>query len=149
MKSDFLSNLLLTITGIILSTNIILMSLFPAKNSFLINLGYTILIVGLLLVFISIWTIRKKKNNKIIKKGIYSIVRHPMYLGGMIMFFSHFFIGQNLKVSILTIIGIISCYLIINIEDENSVKKFGKSYTEYQDLTPKINIIYGIFKIFR
>lgn len=122
------------------------MNAFSVYSNKLLVVGYALLGIGALLFILSVFTIRKKRNTHIVYRGIYGIIRHPMYLGGIIMFFSHFLFAQNWIVAISTTISIVSCYFIINIEDKENIKKYGNAYIKYSESVPKINFIVGILK---
>ena len=77
---------------------------------------------------------------------IYGVVRHPMYLGGIVMFFSHILLGQNWIVAISTIVAIACCYLIILSEDQRNIEKFGDEYIVYMQSVPRMNLLLGIVK---
>ena len=61
--------------------------------------------------------------------GIHRIIRHPWYLGGMIIVWV-----QNLSVSTILINIIISVYFIVGsfLEERKLVREFGDKYREYQ-----------------
>jgi len=72
-----------------------------------------------------------------------------MYLGAMVMFFSHIFLGQNWIVTISTIVGIICCYLIIQLGDQRNIEKFGDDYKLYMQKVPRMNLLIGIIRLVR
>lgn len=136
--------ILMTFTGICFLVNILIINLFPQGNKILVIIGYIILCLGILLFFISLLTLMKNKTSQLIKTGIYRLVRHPMYLAAIIMFFSHMFFGQHLIVFISTGLGIICCYLIILSGDKRNIEKFGQDYRQYMEEVPQVNILWGI-----
>jgi len=95
MKRDTKDNILMVILGITFFLNLIMMNLFPPTIKELVVAGYTILGIGALFFILSVFTLRRKGTSNVVDSGIYGIVRHPMYLGAMVMFFSHIFLGQN------------------------------------------------------
>ncbi len=140
-------NVLLIIIGIALFLNIIILNIKPPTNKNLVILGYIILLTGVFLFIISLITLIRNDMNKVIQKGIYAFIRHPMYLGAIIMFISHIFLGQNWLVVIITIIGIICCYFIIVLDDRQNIEKFGDNYSQYVERVPRINLFLGIVRI--
>ena len=137
------------IIGVVFFLNIIAINLFPSKIEELVVAGYTIFGIGALFYILSVLTLRKKGVSNIVDSGIYSIIRHPMYLGAMIMFFSHIFLGQNLIVAIGTTVAIVCCYLIILSGDERNIEKFGDGYKRYMQKVPRINFVLGIIRLLR
>jgi len=149
MRRATKDNILMCILGITFFLNIIAMNLYPQIIKGLIIIGWIILGIGALFVVLSIVTLRRKGISKIIDSGVYSIVRHPMYVGGMVMFFSHIFFGQNLIVVISTIIAIVCCYLIILSADQRNLEKFGDDYKRYMQKVPRMNFLLGSIRLLR
>jgi protein-S-isoprenylcysteine O-methyltransferase Ste14 len=76
------------------------------------------------------------KINRLIKDGTYGIVRHPLYLAGIIIFtFNPIFTENWLTVSILA-----DLYFIYGIfaEEKRLEKVFGTEYREYKKQVPAI-----------
>ncbi len=136
----------MVVLGMVFLLNIIIMNLFPPVIEELVFAGYAVLGIGILFFILSIFTLLRNRTYSIVKSGIYSIVRHPMYLGGILMFFSHIFFGQNWIILIGTILGIVCCYLIIILEDQRNIEKFGNEYRVYMKKVPRINLLSGIIK---
>ena len=124
------------------------MNLFPAKIKELSLAGYIILGIGVLFFVLSVFTLRIKGTGSIVNTRIYGVVRHPMYLGAILMFFSHILLGQSWIVTISTIIGIACCYLLILSGDQKNVEKFGDKYILYMQSVPRINILLGFIRVF-
>ncbi len=144
MRKKIIEYGLLIIISIAFGINVVFMNLFPVYSNTLLIVGYIILAAGAVLVILSVFTIIKRIDKEVVKNGVYSVVRHPMYVGGMVMFFSHFFLGQNWIVAISTVIGITGCYIIIGIEDKKIREKFGNGYIKYSESVPRINVLAGI-----
>jgi len=82
------------------------------------------------------------RTERIVKPGVYSVVRHPQYGGGLL---AHIGITFLLSVSyslLSTPLMIVIIYLISRKEEEELVKEFGKEYQDYKEkvpmLTPKL-----------
>lgn len=77
------------------------------------------------------------RKAKFIDSGVYSLVRHPMYLGTLLLLLSFFFISAS-----LVALGIwITFFIILDkmaTYEENDLKKLlGKKYVDYQNKVPK------------
>jgi len=129
--------------------NIIAINLFPPTIEELVDVGWIIFGVGAFLYVLSVFTLRRKGVSSIVESGIYDIVRHPMYLGAMVMFFSHIFLGQNWIVAIGTIVAIVCCYLIILSGDQRNIEKFGDDYKRYMQKVPRMNFALGVIRLLR
>jgi len=139
-------NILMVVLGIAFFFNIIVMNLFPPTIEELVLVGYMTLGIGALFFILSVLTLWRKGISNVVDSGIYRIVRHPMYLGGMVMFFSHILLGQNWMVAISTVVGIACCYLTILSEDQQNIEKFGDTYEKYMKSTPAVNVLAGIIR---
>lgn len=149
MRQKTKDNILMCILGITFFLNIIVMNIFPPIIKGFVVIGWVILGIGALFVVLSIFMLRRKGVSKIIDSEVYGVVRHPMYIGGMVMFFSHIFFGQNLIVVISSIVGIVCCYLIILSADQRNIEKFGDDYRTYMANVPRMNFLLGIIRLLR
>jgi protein-S-isoprenylcysteine O-methyltransferase Ste14 len=138
------------ILGVTFFLNIITINFLshPTINELTI-VGWIIFGVGALLYVLSVLTLRRKGINKIVACGIYGVVRHPMYLGAMAMFFSHMFFDQNWIVAISTVIALACCYLIILSDEQRNIEKFGDDYKNYMQRVPRTNIVIGFVRLLR
>lgn len=142
-------NILMVILGIAFFLNIIAINLFPSNIEELVVVGYTIFGIGAFLYILSVLTLRKKGVSNIVDSGFYGVVRHPMYLGAMIMFLSHIFLGQNWIVAIGTTVALVCCYLIILSDEEQNLEKYGDDYKRYMQKVPRMNFVVGIIRLLR
>jgi len=149
MRRETKDKILMVVLGIAFFVNIIAINLFPLNIEELVVAGYTIFGIGALLYIISILTLRKKGISNIVDSGIYGVIRHPMYLGAMIMFFSHIFLGQNWIVAIGTTVALACCYLIILSDEEQNLEKYGDDYKLYMQKVPRIDFVLGIIRLLR
>ena len=131
MRRETKGKILMIILGIAFFLNIIAINLFPSNIEELVFVGWIVFGVGAFLYGLSILTLRKKGVRNIVDSGVYGVVRHPMYLGAMIMFLSHVFLGQNWIVAIGTMVAIVCCYLISLSDEEQNLEKFGDDYRRY------------------
>jgi len=139
----------MVVIGINFILNVIFLNIFPPKIKGLVVVGYIILGLGGLFVTLSLVTLLRKGVDTVIDSGIFCIIRHPMYLGGILLFVSHLFIGQHWLIAINTMVASYCCYLTILSGDERNLEKFGEAYKQYMELVPRINFIYGIIRCIR
>ena len=147
MRREIKENILMIIIGIAFFLNIIVIILSPPTIKKLVIAGYAILGIGAFFFILSVFTILRKDTGNIVDSGIYGIVRHPMYLGAMLMFFSHIFLGQNWIVTISTVIAIVCCYLCIQFGDQRNIEKFDDNYKRYMQKVPRTNFLLGIIRL--
>lgn len=141
-------NILMSIVGLIFFLNLLLPVFIPIVpiSEELVVVGYIILGIGVIFVILSIVTLRRKGASILIDSGVYGIVRHPMYLGAIIIFLSHPFMIQHWIIVISSLVAIICMYLIILSGDQRSLEKFGDEYNRYMQAVPRINFLLGIIR---
>lgn len=79
---------------------------------------------------------RSDSNSKLVVRGMYSQIRHPLYLGLLVIFTGYFLVSGTLGA--LIHLGCLVLYLPFGIyfEEKNLVSIFGKSYQAYQQEVP-------------
>ena len=71
------------------------------------------------------------RTEKIVTTGVYSIVRHPQYFGGLLAHVGVSFLFSSLYSLLVTPLIVVLVYLISRKEEEELVREFGKEYEEY------------------
>jgi len=128
----------------------------PDANSTIINLGWGVIMLSAIFGWLPIFTFRSRgkvdgksytETTVLVDSGIYSIVRHPQYLAGILI---------NSGLSLITthwiviLLGIISWGIYIQntfSEEDNCVEKFGDSYCAYQARVPRLNFALGLIRL--
>ena len=85
----------------------------------------------------------------VVESGIYAIVRHPMYLSGVLFFLSLVLISQHWLSLIFSIPIIVYFYISTWSEERSSIEKFGEAYKSYMQRVPRINLILGVIRLWR
>lgn len=83
-------------------------------------------------------TVRVLPEHKLITSGIYKHVRHPIYLGSMLTFFSVTLIFHSLFGFIVTVFAIPFILHKIRVEEQLFMQKFGDKYREYSKKSKKL-----------
>ena len=81
--------------------------------------------------------------------GIYAVIRHPLYLGWLLMYLAIIFWSQHWLMIIAGVIGMICVYLISRQEDHKLVEKFGNDYKHYMKKVPGMNLLDGVIRLIR
>ncbi|HOP04505.1 MAG TPA: isoprenylcysteine carboxylmethyltransferase family protein [Tenuifilaceae bacterium] len=129
----------------------------PNANNTLTCIGFIIWAFGMLLVVYPFFYFRVKGGVKkdrsyvhtsnIVTTGLYSVVRHVQYTGGIIsIFIATPFIYPHWIFIVLGIPGIYLTYLGTKREDNFLVEKFGTEYKKYMEKVPAMNIFVGLYK---
>ncbi len=109
--------------------------------------GLLIMAMGLLIRIISMRLLGKYYSMKLfvndrqplITKGIYGLIRHPIYLGDLLLFISIGIATNNYILMIVCILTTIPAFLIrIMYEERMMIENFGDEYGEYISKTKKL-----------
>jgi protein-S-isoprenylcysteine O-methyltransferase Ste14 len=121
------------------------------------KIGIAFMVPALILWIIPVMTLRSYGNissqgsflatTELVDKGIYRLIRHPQYLGFMILSIGmafYFQLDMTIVISALTII-----FLAFGIKEEEKllVDQFGDEYQEYKKRVPSINVFLRLFRI--
>lgn len=143
-KRSIIDNICVLIMVIAFVVNTVSINIIPPIFKQLIYVGYVLLVTGIFLLVLAIITLRRKGTHKVIDTGIYGVVRHPIYLAGMILFLSHVFFGQHWIVFGSTAIAIGCCYMAMWSGDQWNIEKFGDDYVDYMKRVPGMNFLSGL-----
>ncbi len=89
-------------------------------------------------------------TTKLVDTGIYAVVRHPQYTGGIyIIFVTTLLWFPHWLFAVLGILGATVTYLSCKEEDKKLVQQFGDDYKDYMQRVPMMNIFLGIFRLMR
>lgn len=115
-------------------------------NTFFI-IGAILVAIGLIIRVISIlklrhqftYTVTKIENHLLIEKGLYKYIRHPGYLGQLIIFTGIATTISNWLSIIFMIIPVLTGYLYrIKVEERFMSEHMGQVYNDYQKRTKRL-----------
>ena len=161
MKQCMKCGFLYYIAGILLVLAYILLWILDNLADFQVlrYVGWAILVVCMLLIFLPRFIFRSKgklekgkdwtKTSVLVDSGIYSVVRHPLYLGWLLMYVALIFFSQHWLTAITGILGMVCVYLISRQEDQRLIEKFGDDYEHYMQYVPGINFLAGVIRLVR
>jgi len=99
--------------------------------------GLLVYLLGLFVEVSAMLSFYTTPVGKPVTKGVYSISRHPMYLG-------HFFINISIGIACLSwifllvaILAVIIEYSAVASEERACLKQYGAAYREYMNRTPR------------
>jgi protein-S-isoprenylcysteine O-methyltransferase Ste14 len=110
-------------------------------------LGCILVFIGLIIRVASILTLKKHftysvakiENHELIETGLYKNIRHPGYLGQLIIFLGISTCLSNWLSVLFMIIPVLLGYLNrIRVEEKFMVEQMGQSYLAYQKRTKKL-----------
>ena len=120
----------------------------------LLYVGWLVTLVGLpFFLATAIYFPRKGKPQEgkssmdvtaVVDTGLYGVVRHPQYLGCMLMMFASVLVSQHwLSVAVGVPIAF-WIYSEIPKEEEGLILKFGDEYKGYMERVPRLNVVVGL-----
>jgi protein-S-isoprenylcysteine O-methyltransferase Ste14 len=132
----------------------------PVFSLPLFILGWTVWAVGMVLVMAPIILFPRRggvakgksfvHTNRLVDSGIYAVVRHPQYLGGILaLFLANFLFYPHWLFGVLGILGAVILYWSTKEEENGLVKQFGNDYKVYMQKVPRMNLILGIIRVWR
>jgi protein-S-isoprenylcysteine O-methyltransferase Ste14 len=89
-------------------------------------------------------------TSKLVESGIYRVVRHPEYVGSMLLVVGSILIAQQWFILLLG--SLLLLWFIIYVlpeEDRHLIAKFGNDYTCYMKKVPRINFLAGTIRLIR
>ena len=126
----------------------------PNYNEIVGFIGWVIWIFGLILAFSPNIVFKRHggvpkgksymHTTKLVKDGIYGIIRHPQYTGGIVIAFAMCLILQTPLTYLLAIIAIVTAYLSMVFEETRLIEKFGSQYEAYKTEVPRANLLIGL-----
>ena len=117
-----------------------------ANLAILLYAGWIILAFGIIFLLWSSKSRKKGHVESLVESGIYAFVRHPEYLGHILIIFALIIISQHwISLIVGAILVALLCLAMIE-EEKGNIEKFGKAYMDYMKRVPRINLIAGIIK---
>jgi protein-S-isoprenylcysteine O-methyltransferase Ste14 len=101
----------------------------------IVPISNVIIITGILLVIFG-WKKIFKAKNQLVKTGIYNHVRHPQYLGFLMITLGMNVLWVTLSTLILWPVLVFLYYRLAKEEDKQIEEKFGKEFLEYKKNVP-------------
>jgi protein-S-isoprenylcysteine O-methyltransferase Ste14 len=72
----------------------------------------------------------------VITGGVFSLVRHPMYLGSMLFFFGLLVFTLSLPAAAVLLVIVVFYVLVSRYEEKLLTRKYGDEYTAYKERVP-------------
>lgn len=114
---------------------------FLYRNS-LLNLiaGWIIILTGAVIIVIALVSIRIKAaapstEDTLIKKGIYSVIRHPIHSGTFLEFAGLFILRPSLQTGIACVLGFVWIFVQTKFEEQDLIKRIPE-YRDYMKQVP-------------
>lgn len=126
----------------------------------LLVLGWVVWVVGMVLVMAPIVMFPRRggvpngksfvHTTQLVDTGIYAVVRHPQYLGGILAIFAATpLLHPHWLFIVLGIPGAIILYWSARVEEKGLLERFRGDYRAYADRVPRMNLILGIVRLWK
>jgi protein-S-isoprenylcysteine O-methyltransferase Ste14 len=83
----------------------------------------------------------------LVDTGIYAVLRHPLYLGWMLMYLVVVLFNPNWILAGIGLLGAVLVYGFTMHEEQLLIAKFGESYRHYMQRVPRFNLLAGIVRL--
>ncbi len=121
--------------------------------------GAIILLASLVFIFPSFHILRKYgkpapgrpyyDTTMLVQSGLYKYLRHPQYLGYMMLNIGFTMLSQHLIIAAMSALAIICLYVQTVEEEKYCLRYLGDSYVQYMKRVPRFNFLTGIFRRLR
>ena len=148
-----------SVGGILFIGQIVLCFLFYnwAGLNVLLYLGWIILAVAIVLGWRARVSFEERggaqegeswlATSVVVDRGIYAVVRHPMYLSFMLLVLALMLISQHRLSVIFGLPIVVFLYLAMRVEEQSNIEKFGDDYIRYMDKVPRVNFVLGSIRL--
>ena len=133
------------------------MLLGSGNNSILRASGVVILLLSVVFMFPSFVLFKKygqvsegdnyMHTTTVVDQGLYAVVRHPQYLGYMLLSGGFALVTQHWLTVLLGIVALAGFYLQAIAEERHCVANLGSPYEHYMRRVPRFNVLLGIARI--
>lgn len=154
-------NAIESLSGLLFLLQLLLLFYFDnyELNVIIFGLGWILLIPSFLLQTLSLRALSVYghipegkslvSTTMIVTKGVYGIIRHPLYVGYMLMSISLALISQSWFSGLCAVTIVPLVMILLRREEKTNLTKFLEQYTQYQKEVPPVNIFKGIWKHYK
>lgn len=97
-----------------------------------LTLSLAVFAIGLATTELAHGHLHSMKSGKLMTTGIYAHVRHPLYLGTVLLYLGFTFYSLSLLSLIPWLVAFAAYNKMANYEEQLMTKRFGKEYLEYR-----------------
>ena len=161
-KNIFWSTMLTILCVVCFPANPLVLTGVLETNSYpvLLIIGWVVWAFGMVLVMAPIIMFPRRggvpkgksfvSTTQLVDTGIYSVVRHPQYLGGILaVFIPTLLLYPHWLFGVLGVIGAVVLYMGAREEDQRLIRQFGEDYQHYMQRVPRMNILVGFIRLIR
>ncbi len=130
-----------------------------AGLDWLLYLGWAIFAVGIVILIMNRVALKRRgrapnggawlRTTVVVDSGIYAVVRHPMYLGLILVLLATILISQHWITALFSVPWILFLCNAVRGEDKRNIEKFGDDYKRYMQSVPGMNLALGLIRLLR
>jgi len=126
-------------THVIIMPFVIVYSIFlPLEtNTVWLYVGLPIFAVSLVMYVVTILNVATTPVDEPVTKGVYRILRHPIYFGGFLMYIGVGIACASWVVLLCAVLWLVLFHIVVPTEERFLVEKYGGAYQEYMNRTPR------------
>jgi len=126
-------------THVIIMPFVVVYSIFlPLEtNTVWLYVGLPIFAVSLVMYVVTILNIATTPVDEPVTKGVYRILRHPIYFGGFLMYIGVGIACASWVVLLCAVLWLVLFHIVVPTEERFLVEKYGGAYQEYMNSTPR------------
>jgi protein-S-isoprenylcysteine O-methyltransferase Ste14 len=140
---------------------VILVNLFLVRgdNPYLRGAAVVVLVVAGVFIFAPFFLLRNHgrsedartymETNAVVDRGLYALVRHPQYLGYMLLAAGFSLLSQHRLAFLSAATGVAGFSIQAVQEEAYCLQRLGEPYQAYLERVPRFNIILGIVRVLR
>ncbi len=100
-------------------------------------IGLFVYLFGVVIGSLAMYDFYSTALVKLVTKGVYRISRNPMYLGMFLIYIGTGIACVSWLFLLLTMVFVILSHILVSNEERFCLKRYGKSYREYLNKTPR------------
>jgi protein-S-isoprenylcysteine O-methyltransferase Ste14 len=130
-----------------------------AGLDWLLYLGWAVFVIGIGIIVMNRFALKRKgrapnggawlRTTVVVDSGIYAVVRHPMYLGIILVLLATILISQHWLTALFSVPWILLLCNAVRGEDKRNSEKFGDDYRRYMQSVPRMNLPVGLIRLIR
>ena len=126
-------------THVIIMPFVVVYSIFlPLEtNTVWLYVGLPIFAVSLVMNVVIILNFAATPIDEPVTKGVYRILRHPIYFGGFLMYIGIGIACASWVVLLCAVLWLVLFHIVVPTEERFLVEKYGGAYQEYMNSTPR------------
>lgn len=126
-------------THVIIMPFVVVYSIFlPLEtNTVWLYVGLPIFALSLVMNVVIILNFAATPIDEPVTKGVYRILRHPIYFGGFLMYIGVGIACASWVVLLCAVLWLVLFHIVVPTEERFLVEKYGGAYQEYMNSTPR------------